>query len=344
MVMPVQSYAFCGHGNKDVDAFFQMLASGLERLEEALEQDYVRREWLQQALDLLRRVHSEVLALVDKLKLPLAAKGSGDEWVDSYMEETVKLLEVCNVLKAGMAGLEQYHMLVEVGVRALDSGVAVLKSQCCRGLHALNVCQDEVARLTGDHRNLVETKIEADGKLLLSLNEKHVDHKSAKWGGFWGVMFAVKNVNAFLGRLLVWSLVYAGDKPPFFGAAVSLEALGCNSAWSAGLLRLHERLNREIDRKKSAKRTFFTFFYDFEQLQLRTLSLILRLQPLTRGPTVLAKHDSDNLKQATQQLKETSQGLHKGLDVLEWHVNDLFDDVVEGRNKLLNLLSNVLRS
>lgn len=316
------------HCNDDVASYYASLAKGLDNLQREAAADFMSFEFVTAGVDLLRSAHSGVLLLMEKLRLPVST--NGEEWLNEYMDETVKLLEVCNVMKSAVSGLEQYQNLVESAIRALDvPGNA--RYQVHRGLHTLNACRQEILQIETEHRILIETKIEAGGKLTVNLVDKHVENKFVKWNGFWGVLFALKNTSSYISRLLLCAIVFIGPIPTLIGELVSVKSL-----WSASLVRLHQSVTEEIAKTKNAKKCPIMLSSEVELLESTLADLRTQLQPVMRGPAS-RNDDGEKFRQTIQNLKKGSQKLQAGVESVDWHINDLFDEVVEGRNKLLNL-------
>ncbi|CAM6115831.1 unnamed protein product [Calypogeia fissa] len=318
------------HYNDDVANYYASLAKGLDNLERAAAADFMSFEFISSGIDLLRSAHSGALLLIETLRLPVST--NGEEWLNEYMDETVKLLDVCNVLKSAGSGLEQYQNLVESAIRAVDVPGNV-RYQVHRGLHTLNACRQEMLQIETEHRILMETKIEAAGKLTVNLGDKHVENKFVKWNGFWGVLFALKNMTAYICRLLLCAVVYIGPIP-----ALNAELVSVKSLWSASLVRLHQSVTEEIGKTQSGRKCPIMFSSDVELLEGALADLRTQLQPVMRGAG-FRNDDGEKFRQTIQSLKKGSQKLQTGVETVDWHINDLFDEIVEGRNKLLNLFS-----
>eukprot|EP00249_Psilotum_nudum_P006165 c19504_g1_i1 orf=314-1327(-) len=321
----------CGMGNSNaVEVFYSKLSQGLDNLERLLSSDFITLEWLSYGVEFLKSTHSGLVLLIEKLQLPISRPCEG--WVAEYMDETVKLLDVCNVLKVGVKGMEHYQMLVEAVAAALRRMGGV--GRAVRGIDALDTCKEEVERLQTENKNLVESKIEADGRLYFNLNDKHAESKFVIWNGLWGVMFAVKNVSSFVSWMLLWGLVYAGNS-----SSLKFEMVSFGSPWCASFVRLQQRVHEAISKIQGANNDPAAFVHEFDSLQRLLRDIREQLRPINRH-AFLDSAESSKAKQAVHQLGQRSLNFKGGLDILDWLLNDLFDDIVEGRNKLLQNLSN----
>lgn len=324
------SRKFPNHCNEDVASFYASLAREVDNLERAAATDFMSFEFITSGIDVLRSAHSGVLFLIEKLRLPVSM--NGEEWLNEYMDETVKILDVCNVLKSAVGGLEQYQILVESAIRALDVPGNV-RYQVHRGLHTLNACRQEMLQIETEHRILIETKIEAGGKLNVNLGDKHVENKFVKWNGLWGVLFALKNTSSYICRLILCAAVFIGPIPTLNAELVSVKSL-----WSASLVGLHQSVMEEIGKTKNVRKCPIMLSSEVERLEGALADLRTQLQPVMRG-TGFRNDDGEKFKHTIKTLRRGSQMLQSGLESVDWHVNDLFDEIVEGRNKLLNLFN-----
>lgn len=90
-----------------MNGFYSSIAHGLDALHGTLASSpdaaFMSAPFLQQAAALLRSLHSQLVHLVQRLHLP-----PGESWLDEYMDETSRLWEACQVVKAGASALDTY--------------------------------------------------------------------------------------------------------------------------------------------------------------------------------------------------------------------------------------------
>ncbi|GLJ24143.1 hypothetical protein SUGI_0460590 [Cryptomeria japonica] len=235
---------------RDVNGFYSTLTQGLENLEQAISShSFMSTDWLQQIVQLLRSLHTEIIHLVQKLQLPV-----GDKWLDDYMDESSKLWDVCHVVKGGITGLEQYQNAVETVTVALVDNDSPTVAQCRQAMRNISGCWREAISLEEENKVLIETKIEAEGgnKLFLQLDDKVIEANFAKWNGFSGfrgVMYAMKNTSSLLLMLLLWGLVYCSSESLSAVENFSLRS----SSFFAASSRLQQRVNAEINKRSQRK-------------------------------------------------------------------------------------------
>jgi hypothetical protein len=165
--------------DRNFGAFYVCLANRLENLEQSLQSKWLSLEWIALAVEFMRSTYLDVSQLSEgQLKdnnnnnnnknesAAAAAHHHGvmqkydSSWVEEYMDESMKLLDVCNVLKPAVSLFEQYQMCVQVVVQASnrccimtseaaaagscggDSGAALMTLRA-----ALQSCEEELSKM-----------------------------------------------------------------------------------------------------------------------------------------------------------------------------------------------------
>lgn len=164
--------------DRNFGAFYVGLANRLENLEQSLQSKWLSLEWIALAVEFMRSTYLDVSQLSEgQLKdnnnnnnknesAAAAAHHHGvmqkydSSWVEEYMDESMKLLDVCNVLKPAVSLFEQYQMCVQVVVQAsnrccimtseaaaagscgADSGAALMTLRA-----ALQSCEEELSKM-----------------------------------------------------------------------------------------------------------------------------------------------------------------------------------------------------
>lgn len=329
---------------RDVNGFYSTLTQGLDNLEQGISShSFMSTDWLQQIVQLLRSLHTEIIHLLQKLQLPV-----GDKWLDEYMDESSKLWDVCHVVKGGITGLEQYQNAVEAVTMALldnDNGspsTTLTVVQCRQVMRNISGCWREAISLEEENKVLIETKIEGEGgnKLFLQLDEKLIEANFAKWNGFSGfrgVMYAMKNSSSLLLMLLLWGLVYCSNESLSAVENFSLRS----SSFFAASSRLQQRVDAEINKVRSSiKSSMYSrpsmFLHEFGKAQSLMGDLWTQLDLRCRSSS---QEDPDALIEKIQQLKRYFGLLKSGLESIDSQLDDFFDEIVDGRKKLLDICS-----
>ena len=188
---------------------------------------------------------------------------------------------------------------------------------------AISVCRREAMALKEENRALVETRAEA---LALRLSEGvPADAKLGGFNGFRGVLCATRMLTSFLLTLLSWGVLHywpapnagaAGDCAAYFGAA-----------FASALSRAQQRAAAEAGRSVAAPGGAGVMMHEFRRARAAVEDA---KDAVERGGDVAAAAAEVGLRAGA--LRAACE------DVLAL-IDDLFDEVVEARKKLLDLCS-----
>ncbi|KAF8693409.1 hypothetical protein HU200_038803 [Digitaria exilis] len=303
-------------------AFYATLERGLDDLDRSLASSpFLSLPSLRAALALLRAAHAGLARLVASLHLP-----GGAAWLDEYMDEASRLCDACRALRLGAAAVEGFassaSQLSSLLVQA-PSNPHLSRQQVVR---AISVCRREAMALKEENRALVEARAEA---LALRLSEGvPADAKLGGFNGFRGVLCATRMLTSFLLTLLSWGVLHYHPSNAGAGDCSGGGAAYFGAAFAAALSRAQQRAAAEAGRSVAA----------------------------AAGGGGVMMHEFRRARAAVEEAKEAVErggggdvvaaevGVRAGAlraaceDVLAM-IDDLFDEVVEARKKLLDLCS-----
>ncbi|KAJ8467343.1 hypothetical protein OPV22_029895 [Ensete ventricosum] len=312
-----------------VRSFLSFLSTGLDELDRCLTSNaFMSLHFLQRAVALLRSLNSQLVSLVQTLRLP-----PGERWLDEYMDESSRLWDVCHVIKLGISGMESYNSHGAHLVSSLEewrrNPNPHLILQVTR---AISVCQREAVRLEEENRVLVETKINPAS---LRFDDERVltDSRLNGFNGFRGVLYALRNASSLLLQILLWGSVYCSpEQGVFHGPACS------SSAYAVTVARLRQRLHGEVEglggRPGILMPEFRAAMASAEELREE----MEKGETEGREPEGTAGRGS-GLREKVEGLKGWLGTLRSGTENLVGQLDDLFDEIVEGRKKLLEICS-----
>lgn len=331
---PSSSRRRCRLLGGDTAAFCASLVEGLAHLESTLEVDHqsgtVSMRWCADAMRLVKRMQREMLAIFRKADVPVAAGAAGagaGDWFEHYMQETAALLDFCNAFKAAVSRMHRYCMVVDfaaqviVGGRGCDGGAAAAAS-------------------------LVVEPCQAQGQAASSaaFRDKMADAKAA-------VAEAER-----LGRAIIVSGA-GGDDAAGGMVVVTLVAKITTSILSMFVLQaLTAPSPATVDDNGSARPTIASVDVDVvPELEpwCESLSLIHARFP---SPAAVAEHekvatavrdlvngkvDGGGGRDGEQQeelLRARSGELREGVETFDCVLDEVFDEVIRGRNEMLGIL------
>ena len=177
--------------------------------------------------------------------------------------------------------------------------------------------------LKEENRAVVEARAEA---LALRLSEGvPADAKLGGFNGFRGVLCAIRILTSFLLTLLSWGVLHyhrpdapasTGDCGAYFG-----------QAFASAMSHAQQRAAAEADRAPGGAAAG-VMMYEFRRVKTAVEQL---KDAMDRG--------SGNFGTATEEVTLWAGRLRSGCDDIVALIDDLFDEIVEGRKKLLDLCS-----
>nr|XP_043622913.1 uncharacterized protein LOC122594534 [Erigeron canadensis] len=309
-----------------VNGYYNFLTRSLDDLYRSYHsQNVMSINFLQLVLSSLQSFHAQLTLLVHKLHLPV-----GDKWLDEYMDESARLWEVCHVLKSGISNVENYCSTGANILSILENHD--LNSQLSREvLRAINRCQRESARLEEENRSLLETRIKP---LSIKFDESIlIQSKYNGFNGFRGVLYALKNISSLLLKMMVNGLVYCSNETTCSSSSYyentstsyneNHKVFG--SSFMVSATRLNERVNEQEEGQTGI------LLYEFQNTRHTIDKLKTELERIREFDLEI------DTSERIEYLKNCFGRLQCGVENTIVQLDDLFDEIVESRKKLLEL-------
>ncbi|KAK4397194.1 protein BPS1, chloroplastic [Sesamum angolense] len=94
-----------------LNTFEETLAGRLRRLKPADREDVLRLSWMRSAMELLCGIHADIKILITALEFPVC--DWDDKWIDVYLDNSVKLLDICIAFSSEISRLKQGHLFLQ---------------------------------------------------------------------------------------------------------------------------------------------------------------------------------------------------------------------------------------
>ncbi|GLJ08866.1 hypothetical protein SUGI_0097330 [Cryptomeria japonica] len=322
--------------NSPVGEFECQLAAKLEVLKQSAK---INLEWLHEALVVVAHIHSTVIGAMSGLQLPLTEMEQ--RAINEYLDDSVKLLDACNVIKESFAYVERYHMLVQLALHSLDSKEPVNDNKITRAKNVFHECVVTIKKKVEevDRQGQQRSKLENCSSMLRRMGEKlnnnNNNNRSSSNNNALVIsaMYGAKISTIFLCGVLSITLLV---KPKRILPSLHLTH---QLPWASSMLKLQHKVKEEIDRRKAIKGSAALLEeLDGVHLEVKTLyNVLLNLdKEKEKGFPMM-----EEIRQSVPRLRKFSEDLQKRLGPVEQKVNEIYRMLVSSRVALLDIISHV---
>lgn len=317
--------------NRIWSAFEISLTERLKRLEAKIPKDMIDLSWMQQALEVLSATHADFKSLISDLRFPTTEWN--EKWKDEYLDDTVKLLDICIALNAEIAKREHSQLLVHYALHLLDfSGGVCSDDKLFRAKDSLKELMEKT-----DHKKKTCLNSQKNGKIencsvILQAMSNSLQFGKEKYTArdkvFLRALYGLKATTIFVCSVAASAL--AGHP----GLLIELRVPD-HLLWSAAFRSLQEEINDEIKRCFAEGRVGVV-------KEIETLdAAIANVHSTVEKVAVDINEDRKKVEEIridVQELKQSVELVGQGLASLNKQVNDFFQVVLGGRNTLLDSL------
>ncbi|KAJ0969083.1 hypothetical protein J5N97_021960 [Dioscorea zingiberensis] len=316
-------------------SFEQQLAEGLRKLKPEDKADVLSLSWMRKAVETLSETHDNIKTLITDLKFP--SYDWDEKWIEMYLDDSVKLLDICIALISEIARLDQGQLLLQYSLHLLDASNKYPAEKAKKAYSCLHDWMQKVSS-----RN---PKLETWSTALQSLK---------------GTLFVGKTKNTDKGKILERAM-YGVKVVTVFICSLLLSAFsGCSKLllldlqvpnkflWAEAFTDLQAYVNREvpslfssgkvvIPRDVKAIKTAVEKLHILNHFKCDKEALVLEIHQEETQPLVknTAQVEDQSSQEIISDLAKSADALDNGLDLLSKQVNTFFESVLSGRDALL---------
>lgn len=184
-------------------------------------------------------------------------------------------------------------------------------------IRAMKGCERELMALQEENRGIAETRLE---NLCLNFDENLMgESKMNKYNGFGGVLYAMRNVSTLLVVILVSGLVYCWPESGLLHERANSGLMGSRMGAAAAL---HQRVVNGVGGEQGI------LVHELHEARYTMNELKMEIEE---------KMMIDDQK--LENLKTCFGVLQSGAEPIIAQLDDFFDEIVQGRKKLLDMCS-----
>ncbi|KMT20076.1 hypothetical protein BVRB_1g000950 [Beta vulgaris subsp. vulgaris] len=289
---------------------FSSMVIDLQRLLKSLEENPLSLRWCSEAMTVIRKTHTHFL--LDFKRSKVMASWEVVCMLDEYMSASLDLLDLCNLLKSAISGLDRYRMMIDFMVTRLnDATFSTTKNKI------------ELERLERENYNKF-----FDVKKLreMNLNKERVSKVKLKTRTNMHVLQAIRSTMCIVSLFIFCSILHPIPVriDDGFYAGMNLDSS------SDCIQKLITSLGEKFRNAQGLRKPVL-----LENEMIEDAFAEFKGHVSSREVSV----DEGKRAKSLEILKKSSMALKEGLDLLDCEVNELFENVIEGRKRVINLIN-----
>lgn len=309
LIMPKGSYLSPELLNL-LNTFEATLAERLKQLKPADGEDVLCLSWMISAMELLCGIHADIKVLITALELPVC--DWEDKWIDVYLDDSVKLMDICIAFSSEISRLKQGHLFLQCVLHNLGSASS---KQFARAHSSLDGWKHHI----GSKNPRLDKCLSVMDSLAQTLHLPKIKN-SSKGKVLMRAIYGVKVVTLFVCNIFAAA---------FSGAAKKLMDLQVPETclWAEAFADLQTFVNSEI--RNTYSNGTITVLKELEAVDTSVKKLYL-VVPDGEEPV-----EAEGLQKSTSDLETSAEKFSQGLDLLAKDVDNFFRVVLTGRDALL---------
>ncbi|XP_051145573.1 protein BPS1, chloroplastic-like [Andrographis paniculata] len=291
-----------------LNSFEETLAQNIENIKPENRGNGLTLSWMRSAIESLSAIHADVKDLITALELPISAWD--DKWINVYLDNSVKLLDICIAFSSEISRLKQGHLFLHSALHNLTDQIQIHRA--CSSLAGwrqhissknprLEKCfsiMDSLARML----DLPKIKNSSKGKVLMR------------------ALYGIKVVTLFI--CSVFAAALSGSSAPLIEVNVPSSYF-----WSKAFTNLQTSINTEI--RSGYLSGGFTVLKEAVAVDM----FVKQVYPIIENG--FDPDEVDMLLSRKADLQGSVEELSLGLDSLAKEMDGFFQVVLTGRDALL---------
>lgn len=299
-----------------LNSFEVSLAESLKKLEVKDKSNVLSLSWMKLAMESVCETHTSIKTLITDLQFPVSEWD--EKWVHLYLDNSVKLLDMCIAFSSELSRLNQGQLLLQYALHVLDgSGKLPSSEQLVRAQSSLQEWRQQISLKSQKLENCTTVLHGLVGSLYLAKVKN-----SAKGKVLMRAMYGVMVKTIFV--CSIFAAAFSGSVKPLMDLHVPDIFL-----WSEAFNNLQEKVNGEV-RRLSTNGTPMTL-KELEAVHGHVQKVYTMADGEDHKDTVM-------LRQSISGLSASIEGLSEGLDLLSKKVDGFFQIVLAGRDALIGNL------
>lgn len=312
-----------------LNSFEQSLAENLRKLKPNDTSNFFSLVWLRQAVDALLESHNKFKSLIADLDFP--AKAWDEKWIESYLDDSLRLLDVCIALISEVSRLEQHQILLRYALQILNFSGSLPPDQQQRAGEALRDWVQKLRSRSSKLENAPSILLGMVGALSLAKVKN-----SPKGRILTRALYAVKVEMMFISSVLV--AVFSSCSKPLMEIQVSNDFL-----WAAAFNDLQLIVNKELRSRLSLDNPVILKELGEVDACSRNLQSMMGIMTQKKDEKKIAmdndvEEERRRSGEPISELTKSTTCLARELELLGKKLNDLFELIMSGRDDLISSL------
>ncbi|KAK4708282.1 hypothetical protein R3W88_029207 [Solanum pinnatisectum] len=281
--------------NSETMALFASFTTEIKNLQSSLlSNNSLTLQWCVEAMTLLKKLHSQFLLIILEKSKVIPFTWINDDMLNLYMNESLNLMELCNMLKSSSFKINMYLLTIDTTIKNL---------------------------------NHYEAKAFANMQPILQRDNKRFLIQEMQRDCCSSLICTIRVAMSLLSYILLNVFMY----PTKYYKFKAVDRICCK--YSSPIKSFKDSVNElatEFQREyyKDGERGVIRF-YEYEEMEKAIMEAKEKFK---------SGYEEEEIKRIKDVILEKSIPLKVGLEKFESQVDQVFEEVLKGRNKLLQMV------